>query len=201
MVGRAAPSTEIVEYRGSAALPGIETIDVQHSPREWRLIPDNFGIVIFASWHGQASTRGQAHVGEAGRAFCTMPGDSVVGTPKGGPGSFRVVELHRQLLEQWLSEQQLSSVRPEWTAVMQPMSLSLRQRFAEFFSVLEPGASPMRMQTRLLELSELVLSELISGAREPRPFTGPPLRAAARMRECLHEEGLNIDLETLAKRV
>jgi AraC-like DNA-binding protein len=41
---------------------------------------------------------------------------------------------------------------------------------------------------------------LIQGTRQPRPSAGPPVRAAARMRECLNEEGLNIDLETLAKR-
>jgi len=130
-----------------------------------------------------------------------MPGDPVVGTPKAGAGSFKVVEVHGQLLEQWLCEQQLTSVRPEWAAVMQPMSDSLRQRFTEFFSVLEPGASAMQMQTQLLDLSELILNELVRGASESRPFTGPPIRAAARMRECLHEEGLNIDLETLANRV
>jgi AraC-like DNA-binding protein len=200
MVARAAVPKEVVAYRGSEALPGIEVIDVQHSPREWRLIPDNYGVVVFKSWRGQACTRGQAHVGEAGLAFCTMPGETVVGTPKAGPGSFNVIELHPELLEQWLSEQQPGSVRPDWAAVMQPMSSALRRRFAEFFAVLEPGSSAMQMQSRLLELSELMLSELVRGARQPHLPAGPPIRGAARMRECLNEEGLNIDLDTLARR-
>ncbi len=58
----------------------------------------------------------------------------------------------------------------------------------------------MQMQSQVLELSELMIGELIQGARQPRPIAGPRLRAAARMRECLNEEGLNVDLETLAKR-
>jgi len=173
---------------------------VQHSPREWRLIPDSYGIVVFTSWRGQARTRGQAHVGESGLAFCTMPRETVIGTPKAGPGSFKVCELHPQLLEQWLFEQQPSFVRPNWAAVMQPMSSALRQRFANFFALLEPGASAMQLQSQLLELSELIVSELVHGAREPRPRTGPPIRGAARMRECLNEEGLSLDLDTLAKR-
>ena len=174
---------------------------MQHSPREWRLIPDNYGVVFFTSWRGQARTRGQVHVGEEGLAFCTMPGETVIGTPLAGPGSFKVMELHPQLLEQWLAEQQPSSVRPDWAAVMRPMSSALRRRFASFFAALDPGASALQMQSTLLELSELMLSELICGAREVAPLTGPPIRSAARMRECLHEEGLNMDLETLAKRV
>jgi len=200
MVVRASDSREVVDYLGSPSLPGIEAIDVKHSPREWRLIPDNYGVVIFTSWLGHARTRAQTHVSRAGHAFCTMPGESVVGTPKAGPGSFKVVELHPELLEQWLSDQQPNSVRPEWSATMQPMSSALSQRFADFFAVFEPGCSTMHMQSQLLELSELMLGELIRSAREPRPLAGPPIRGAARMRECLNEEGLNVDLDTLAKR-
>lgn len=201
VVHRATPPQEVVDYLGSPSVPGIEGIEVQHSAREWRLIPDNYGVVVFTSWLGQARTRGQTHIAQAARAFCTMPGESVVGTPKAGPGSFKVIELHSELLEQWLSEQQPNSVRPEWASTMQPMSDSLRQRFVDLFSVLKPGSSAMQVQSQLLELSELVLSELVRGAREPRPLSGPPIRGAARMRECLNEEGLNVDLDTLAKRV
>src|SRR5882724_2636683 len=52
----------------------------------------------------------------------------------------------------------------------------------------------------MLDLSEFIVSELVQGAKQPRPIAGPPIRGAARMRECLNEEGLNLDLETLAKR-
>jgi AraC-like DNA-binding protein len=58
----------------------------------------------------------------------------------------------------------------------------------------------MQLQTQLLELSQVMIGELILGARQARSSAGPPSRGAARMRECLNEEGLNVDLETLANR-
>jgi AraC-like DNA-binding protein len=83
---------------------------------------------------------------------------------------------------------------------MKPLSDRLRQHFSVFFGQFQPAASAMQMQAQLLELSALMMGELIQGARQPRPIVGPPLRAAARMRECLNEEGLNVDLDTRAKR-
>jgi hypothetical protein len=40
MVGTANGSNELVEYRRSSALPGVEVIAARHSPREWRIIPE-----------------------------------------------------------------------------------------------------------------------------------------------------------------
>jgi AraC-like DNA-binding protein len=118
-----------------------------------------------------------------------------------GPGSFHVLQLHSELVEQWLAEQQPSSVRPDWAATIKPVSVRLRSQVAQVFAALDPASSAMRAQSQLLELSELVLSELMHGARQPRPLAGPSVGSAARMRECLIEEGLHLDLDTLAKRV
>ena len=200
MAGRTTVSQEVVDYRRSAAVPGVEVIDAQCSPRAWRVIPDGYGVVVFKDWRGRASTRGETHLGEAGLAFCNSPGELLIGTPLAGPGSFSVFQLRPEILEQWLSEQQPSSVGPDWAAVMRPMSGNLLQRFADFFGAFGPKASAMEVQSLLLELSELMISELIAGARRPRPLSGPPVRGAARMRECLNEEGLTVDLETLAQR-
>ena len=199
MPGLASGANEVVEYLRPSAVPGVEVVDVRHSPREWRIIPDTYGVVVFRTWHGQTRTRGQVNGAEPGLAFCNLPGELLIGTPQGA-GSFNVMEVQPAILEQWLSEQQPSSVRPDWAAVMKPLSQLLRQRFAAFFGLLQSAASAMQVQSQLLELSELMIGELIQGARQPRPIVGPPLRAAARMRECLNEEGLNVDLETLAKR-
>jgi len=193
-------SNEVVEYRRSSALPGVEVIAARNSPREWRIIPETYGLVVFRTWQGKTRTRGQVDAAEPGFAFCNMPGDLLIGTPHAA-GSFDVLELQPRILEQWLEEQQPSSVRPDWAAIMKPLSERLRRNFSAFFQLLQSAASPMQMQAQLLELSELMIGELIQGARQPRPIVGPPLRAAARMRECMNEEGLNLDLETLAKRV
>ncbi len=200
MGGRASASNEVVEYRRSAALPGVEGISAQRSPRQWRVITPDYAVVVFRTWRGSVRHRGRVHAGEPGLAFCYTPGEAMVSTPQAGPGSFNVLQLQPDVLEQWLAEQQPGSVRPDWAAVMKPISERFRNRVAEFFEVFEPATSAMQVQSRLLELSELMISELIQGARQPRPIEGPPSRGAARMRECLNEEGLNIDLETLAKR-
>jgi len=192
-------ASEVIDYRRSAGLPGVEVIDAQRSPREWRVIPEGFAVVIFGTWQGRARTRGQSHIGQPGLAFCNMPGELLVGTPHGGPGSFHVLQFEPHVLEQWLAEQQPSSVRPHWAAVMRPISARLTRNFAGFFGIFEAAASALEVQSQALELSELMINELIEGARPMRPIAGPPLRGAARMRECLHAEGLNVDLETLAK--
>ncbi|HYP74697.1 MAG TPA: AraC family transcriptional regulator [Polyangiaceae bacterium] len=190
---------EAVEYRRSSALPGVEVIAARHSPREWRIIPETYGLVVFRTWQGHTRTRGQIDVAEPGFAFCNTPGDLLIGTPHGA-GSFDVLEIQPRVLEQWLEEQQPSSVRPNWAAIMKPLSDRLRRRFASFFDLLVSSASAMQMQSQLLQLAELMIAELIEGARQPRPLVGPSLRAAARMRECMNAEGLNVDLETLAQR-
>jgi transcriptional regulator GlxA family with amidase domain len=41
---------------------------------------------------------------------------------------------------------------------------------------------------------------LVSGAHEDPVHGGPHIRGTARMRECLNEEGIDIDLDTLARK-
>ncbi|MEP7050799.1 MAG: AraC family transcriptional regulator [Pseudomonadota bacterium] len=201
MSGRHGASAEVVEYRRSEALPGIEGIHAQRSPRQWRVITPDFAVVVFRTWRGAVRHRGRVHAGEPGLAFCYTPGEPMVATPQGGPGSFNVLQLQSEVLEQWLTEQQPSSVRPDWAAIVKPISERLRSQVAEFFEAMEPEFSAMHAQSQLLDLSELLLSELIQGARQPRSSAVSPVRGAARMRECLNEEGLRMDLDTLAKRV
>jgi AraC-like DNA-binding protein len=200
MAVRTSALKEIVDYRRSVALPGVQVIDAQHSPREWRVACPDFAVVMFRTWRGGVHSRGRLHPGEPGLVFCNTPGEVMVANPYAEAGSFSVIELEFSLIEQWLSEQQPSALRFDWTSVMQPISMRLRARFCEFFDVFEASASAMQVQSLMLELSEVMIGELVQGARAPRPPAGPRLGAAARMRECLNEEGLNVDLETLAKR-
>ncbi|HKO46466.1 MAG TPA: AraC family transcriptional regulator [Polyangiaceae bacterium] len=200
MGGRTSASPEIIDYRRSAALPGVEVIDAQHSPQEWRVVGEDHGLVMFRTWRGNVRTRGRLHTGHPGVVLCTIPGEAMVAKPDQGPGSFSVLTLRSELLQQWLAEQQPSSVQLDWAAVMQPTSARLRSQLCDFFETYEASAPAMQVQSQMLALSELLISELVRGAREPRASAGPPIRGTARMRECLNEEGLHIDLETLAKR-
>jgi len=200
MAVRTTASTEIVAYRRSVALPGVQVVDAQHSPREWRVACSDFAVVMFRTWRGGVHSRGRIHPAEPGLVFCNTPEEVMVATPFAEAGSFSVLELDFSLIEQWLSEQQPSSLRFDWKAVMQPLSLHLRAQLCKFFDVFEPAASAMQVQSLMLDLSELMIGELVRGARAPHPPAGAALGAAGRMRECLNEEGLHVDLETLAKR-
>jgi len=200
MSARANAAQEIVDYRRSGALPGVEVVDAQNSPREWRILCPDFSVVLFRTWRGGVRVRGGVHGGDPKVLFCNMPGELFVANPHAGPGSFNVITIQPQVLEQCAAEQQPGSLRLDWAGIMLPHSPELHRRFSGFFDIFEPGAAAMQLQSQLLELSELMISDLIQGAHAPRPVSGPPLRAAARMRECLNEEGLHVDLETLAQR-
>ncbi|MES1174457.1 MAG: AraC family transcriptional regulator [Myxococcales bacterium] len=85
---------------------------------------------------------------------------------------------------------------------MQPISAELSAKFRHFFTAFEPEASPLQLQSELLQLSEAMVRGLVAGMGDRGGnFDGPPIRGTARMRECLHEEGFDIDLETLARKV
>jgi len=156
---------------------------------------------MFRSWRGTVRSRGRVHVGEPGVVFCNTPGEVMIANPYQDPGSFNVLEIESHVIEHWLAEQQRGSLPVDWASVMRPISAALRERFCRFFETFEPSASAMEVQSRLLEISELMISELIRGAQPPRPMAAHPIRGAARMREFLNEEGLNVDLDTLAQSV
>src|SRR5882724_465712 len=172
MSGRANASTEVVEYRRSAALPGVEGISAQRSPRQWRVITPDYAVVVFRTWRGSVRHRGRVHQGEPGLAFCYTPGETMVSNPHAGPGSFHVLQLQPEVLEQWLTEQQPGSVRPDWAAITKPISERFRNRVADFFEVFEAASSALQVQSQMLDLSEFIVSELVQGAKQPRPIAG-----------------------------
>lgn len=193
---------ETISFRRSPALPGIEVLDAYHSPRDWRVIGDAHAITVPKSWRGEVLYRGRRHPVEPGMAFCNAPEEPLVARPHGGrPGSFNVFVMRPSLLEEWLSEQRTGRVRAEFSAVTKRISSTLLARFQRLFAHLVPGESNMQLQSNALELSESLIAELIAGAGDAKIHDGPAIRGTARMRECLHEEGLDIDLDTLASKV
>lgn len=193
---------EIIGFRRSLATPGFDMMDAENSPREWRVVSHNFYVVVFETWRGPVALGGRAHYGAPGFVLCQRPDELTIGRPEAGlPGSFKVLEFTPPLLEEWLAEQPGTTMRPQWSSAIQALSPVLSERFSHFFEAFEPEASALQLQSELLQLSEVMVHGLIAGMPErPLSLEGPPIRGTARMRECLHEEGLDIDLETLASR-
>jgi len=193
---------EIIGFRRSLSTPGFQMMDADHSAREWRVVSHLFYVVVFKTWRGPISIGGRTQHGAPGFVLCQKPNELTVGRPEGDlPGSFKVLEFTTELLEEWLSEQPGATLRPEWSAAIQALSPAASAQFGHFFEAFEPAASPLQLQSELLQLSEVMVHSLIAGmpARAVR-LDGPPIRGTARMRECLHEEGSDIDLETLARK-
>ena len=194
---------EVIGFRRSPATPGFHMMDAEHSAREWRVVSHLFYVVVFESWRGPISMAGRTQHGAPGFVLCQRPNELTIGRPDGGlPGSFKVLEFTPELLDEWLTEQPGATARPEWSAAIQALSPAVSAEFARFFRAFEGAASPLQLQSELLHLSEVMVHSLIAGmpVRGARP-EGPPIRGTARMRECLHEEGFDIDLETLAQKV
>jgi len=193
---------EVVGFRRSPALPGIEVVDADHSPREWRVICPTFAVVVFRTWSGPVRVGGSTHYGKPGVAFCNVPDELMVSRPDGDrPGSFNVIEIQREVLREWLAEQHGGTLPLSWAELMRPITQDLFGRFQQFFGAFAAGGTPLELQSEMLELSEMMISDLIAGGRRHSRYAGPPIRGTARMRECLNEEGFDLDLETLARKV
>ncbi len=195
------PARERIGYRRSLVVPGVEVLDADDSPREWRDVGLGFAVTFLRTWRGQVYYRGRRHHVEPGVAFCNHPAEALVATPEGGAaGSFNVLIIAPDTLAQWLSEYQPGALRPHWRAIAHPISPQLTGAFQRFLASFEPEASAMQVQSDAALLSQSLIRELVAGADEDPLHDGPAIRGTARMRECLHEEGFDIDLETLAQR-
>lgn len=191
---------EIIQYRRSAALPGIELLDAYDSPRDWQLISPSYGLCFLQTWRGTATYRGRSQQIKPGIGFCNYADEPVAASPEqGAPGTFKSVIVAPDIIRTWVAERNKQSLRAEWKSffpVISPGLLSLLQTFSD---ALHPGTSDLELQSRAVELADGVVAELIAGATDTPPDSGPDVRNVMRMRECLEEAGLSVDLETLAR--
>ena len=195
------PARERIGYRRSIVLPGVEVLDAENSPREWREVSDGFAVTYLRNWHGQVYYRGRTHAVQPGLAFCNHHAEAFVATPDAGTiGSFNVLIIRPNTLAEWLAEYQPNALNPHWRGVAPAISGRLSGAFAEFFDSFGAEASALQVQSDATVLSELLIRELVLDSRKDPLHEGPALRGTARMRECLHEEGFDIDLQTLAQR-
>ncbi|HEX3775227.1 MAG TPA: AraC family transcriptional regulator [Polyangiaceae bacterium] len=191
---------ELIQYRRSAAVPGIELLDAEHSPREWRLISPCYGLCFQQTWRGRVSYRGRVGDVTPAHAFCAYADEPIVAVPAQGiPGSFKSLIIAPDLIRNWVLECQTRTLPAEWRTLFPAVSPNLLTTFRAFSDALQPGTSDLELQSSTADLAQAIVSELIAGASDAPPRQYLAVRPAMRMRECLEEAGLNVDLETLAQ--
>jgi len=191
---------EVIQYRRSAALPGIELLDVYQSPRDWQLISPGYALCFLQTWRGNVRYHGQSAELTPGIAFCNYDDDPFVASPvRGEAGTFKALIMDPEVLRAWVEERQLQPVRAEWKTLFPRVSPRLSTRLQRLFQALEPVTPDLEAQSRAVELADALVAELITGATETVRATSRAARAALRMRECLEDDDLNVDLETLAR--
>ena len=194
---------EVIGYRRSPALPGIELLDSHDSPRRWSVICDTFGVTFFRSWRGNVSYRGRQHATAAGSALCNYPEEPLVGAPAPETlGSFNTLTVSPALIRDWAGECRVRSPRVEWKALFFPSpSVELTAKFQRLsLSMSSPETTALQLQSEAAELAEVLVRELVAGGADQTPSDGPAIRGTARMRECLHGEDFDLDLDTLAQK-
>ena len=191
----------MIGYRRSAALPGVEVVDSYDSPRKWSAICDTFGVTFFRAWSGEVSYRGRQRTVVPGFAFCNYPNEPMVAIPRPESiGSFNTLTVHPDLIREWAAECGACGPRAEWKAIFFPnVSPELNEKFHRLSASLSPEATALQLQSEAAELAEALVRDLIAGGADQTPSESPAIRGTARMRECLHGEDFDLDLETLAK--
>jgi len=193
--------TEYIDYRRSPALPGLEMLDAYHSPREWRVMSYDYAVTFLRTWRGRVRYRGRVNPVERGIAFCNYPGEALIATPERNlVGSFNVVLMSETLMQEWASEQRARRARFDWRAIFPRIPDELWTKFQRVCGSVTPNASALQLQSDAAEFAESLVRSLVAGATDRPPSEGPAIRGTARMRECLNEDGLDVDLETLAQR-
>jgi AraC-like DNA-binding protein len=191
---------ESVRVRRVASLRGTELLEVENTDRQWKIFNTAYCVAVPRTWHGEAIYRRRKHEVTPGMVFCTEPGE-IHTTPRVvRTGSFSVFIVEPAVLCDYLSEYATAPINPEWRVVAARGSPQLLRRMAYLFKLMQLPLSAMALQSAMVSLVESVASELVQG--HPRAVSTDKMsHAAARIRECLHEEGAQLDLEQLAAKV
>jgi AraC-like DNA-binding protein len=175
-------------------------LDAYHSPREWRVIGHDYAVTFLHTWRGEVNYRGRQSSVERGIAFCNYPDEALIAAPEAGRvGSFNVLALSPALIHEWASELRVRGERPQWKSLFPRLSPELTMHFLRLSKSLRPGTAALQLQSDGAELAQLLVQELVAGVADVVPGEGPAIRGTSRMRECLHETGFDVDLDTLAR--
>lgn len=186
-----------IEFRHSPLLRGITIMDAVHTARAWHVVNPTFALAVPRDWIGDLRYRGQRMVMARGDVFCTEPGEVHSTARILQPGTFNVLMIDEDALQECLADLAPHIQTAAWRKVGSRMSRRVAERIDTLFRVVGSSATPLCVQSALMEVYEVIVGELLDNARPDHPRSSARSPALERARECLHEEQA-IDLATLA---
>jgi AraC-like DNA-binding protein len=191
---------ETIGFRRSPDLPGVEILDADHTAREWRWFNTAYGVAVSRTWHCDVVYRRRRREMLPGMAFCSEAGEVHTTPGVRSVGSFSALIVEPMVLSDYIAEHTGSSDLPHWAAMVAKPSPELARRLSTLVRAVGRDRTALQLQSAFVDLVESLLNEFVEkvpGA--PRPVS-LSMRAAERIRECLHEDhGGKSDLATLAQ--
>lgn len=190
---------ERIGFRHSPLLRGITIMDALHTSRSWRVVNPTFALAVPRDWIGDLQYRGQRMVMGQGDVFCTEPGEVHTTAKILQPGTFNVLMIDDEALEECVAHLAPHIRTVAWRKVGSRMSWRAAQRLESVFQVVGSSASPLYVQSAMVEAYDVIVEELLDNARPGRLRSSRWSPALERARECLHDEQ-QVDLATLAQK-
>lgn len=190
---------ELVGFRRTAGLPGIEVLDAQHTRRNWRVFNTAFALATPTSWCGEVVYRQRRAAVTPGIVFPTEPGE-VHTTPRvHRPGSFHVLFMDPAVLRSHLAEHDIER-DVHWTEIAHRMSPLLTKRLIHIIGEIGSEITAMELQADFVDLVDCIATELLDTPRRSRALD-VSAGAAEQIRACIHDEADSlVDLEDLARK-
>ena len=188
-----------VEFSHSPHASGIGVLHANYTERKWHVVNSAFALAIPISWAAEVSYRGRQQVCQPGDIFCTEPGEVHRTSRILQPGGFKVFLIDEAPLLERLAEvaPQLKAVH--FKEIGRRMSPTLVRHVSAVVAVIGKGATPLHLQSCVMDLVATMADELFDEPRSQR-FIPPGARALERARECLHDDDAGwIDLDTLSQ--
>src|SRR6478609_1920024 len=190
---------EVVSFHRRKELAGVEVRSLKNSARTFHAYSTDFEFFAPSTWHGELWHRRRQSVVGPGAVLCAHPGEVFSARRVITPGAGNFLTIDAREFHEYLSEHSQSASQLRLRGVSK-MSPALDEKLREVFRIVRPGPSALEIQTALVEFVQTMLQELLEESNSDAPNLDSGLRAAERVRECLHyDSSATIDLSTLAK--
>jgi AraC-like DNA-binding protein len=198
-MGDTPPLQESVTFRRNDSLVGVEIMDVEWSPRNWRVFNTDFSAVLIRNWYGEVHYRGRRHVVKPGLGFYSEPGETHSTPRVERAGCFKVFLFAPGLFHEYLRDHEIRGEQAHLTKAVSTMSLPLAKSLLALSRGYDAVQSPLRLQSCFTDIVAAMANDLVERRHSTKAHGETGSRVAERIRECLDEDRSGMNLTTLAK--